>query len=172
VSNNRYEAAFAVQAEKLCKLGARDKDLCDFFGVAEATLNNWKLKHPRFTECMRRGKAQADAEVAESLFRRATGYRHIAFKVMQYEGTAITKRYVEHYPPDTVACIYWLKNRRPDLWRDKTEIETTRKNVISGMTDAELAETLDAIRGARNGNSGGDAAKATGEPPSPLPPLH
>jgi hypothetical protein len=33
--------------------------------------------------------------------------------------------YVEHIPPDVTACIFWLKNRRPDLWRDTHQLEHT-----------------------------------------------
>jgi hypothetical protein len=35
---------------------------------------------------------------------------------------------MRHYPPDTTACIFWLKNRRPDLWRDKVHNEHTTPN--------------------------------------------
>jgi hypothetical protein len=62
--------------------------------------------------------------VASKLYHRATGYKHLAFKMFKDKDSdrVITKRYVEHYPPDTTACIFWLKNRRPDLWRDRHEL--------------------------------------------------
>jgi hypothetical protein len=63
----------------------------------------------------------ADAEVAEKLFKRATGYSHDAVKIFNDQGAPLQVPYTEHYPPDTTACIFWLKNRRPDLWRDKVE---------------------------------------------------
>ena len=28
---------------------------------------------------------------------------------------------IKHIPPDTTAQIFWLKNRRPDKYRDKPE---------------------------------------------------
>jgi len=34
---------------------------------------------------------------------------------------------VKHYPPDTTAAIFWLKNRQPAKWREKQEVETTIK---------------------------------------------
>lgn len=117
----KYRAAYAEQAFKLCLLGATDKEMADFFGVTEQTVNNWKGEHPRFFESLTRGKMRADAEVASSLYRRALGYSHPAVKINQYEGTAVVTPYTEHYPPDTPAASLWLRNRRPEIWRDKVE---------------------------------------------------
>jgi len=117
----RYKAEFAEQARKLCRLGATDKELADFFEISERTLNTWKKNHPKFLQSLKEGKSLADAEVAEKLFQRATGYEHEAVKIMQHEGVPVIESYTAHYPPDSTAMIFWLKNRRPDLWRDKPE---------------------------------------------------
>jgi hypothetical protein len=115
-----YREEYTEQALKLCRLGATDRELADFFDVSEQTINAWKDAHPEFLESLKDGKAKADAEVADKLFRRATGYSHEAVKVFLPSGTTepIYAPYIERYAPDTTACIFWLKNRRPDLWRD------------------------------------------------------
>lgn len=113
-----YRSEYAEQARKLCRLGAIDKELADFFGVSEQTINAWKTAHPEFLESLKAGKELADAEVADKLFQRATGYSHPAVKLFMYQGTVIREEYIEHYPPDTAAAIFWLKNRRSDLWRN------------------------------------------------------
>lgn len=120
---SKYNPDYPAQALKLCRLGATDKELADFFGVAESTLNKWKEDHPEFSESLKEGKALADAEVADKLFKRATGYEHNAVKIVANANTGQEHivNYTERYPPDTTAAIFWLKNRRPDLWRDKTE---------------------------------------------------
>jgi len=119
-----YRKEYAAQAVKLCRLGATDKELADFFGVSVATLNTWKKEHPEFLESLKEGKDSADAQVADSLFRRATGYSHEDMKFATFEGKITdTKKFTKHHPPDTVACIFWLKNRRPDLWREKIGLE-------------------------------------------------
>ena len=120
---SRYRSEHAGQALKLCRLGATDKDLADFFGVDVATVNRWKLKHPDFRESLKAGKSVSDAEVADRLYQRALGYSHPEDKIMQYEGRAVIVPTIKHYPPDTIAAIFWLKNRRPDLWRDKVTQE-------------------------------------------------
>lgn len=125
----RYRKEFAEQARKLCRLGAIDVELADFFGVDVATLNRWKKAHREFCESLKEGKSQADAEVAQSLFHRATGYSHPDTKFATHEGRITdSQEYTKHYPPDTIACIFWLKNRRPDLWRDKIGHEHTGKD--------------------------------------------
>lgn len=141
----KYRTEFDEQAAKLCRLGATDRELADFFGVVEATIYTWKATHPSFLEATKSGKEIADAEVADKLFRRATGYSHPAVKIFNDQGAPMVVDYVEHYAPDTTAAIFWLKNRRPDLWRDVNRQEVTgkdggpidvRKSVE--MTDEEL----------------------------------
>lgn len=117
-----YQDVYADQAEKLCKLGAIDAELAEFFDITTETVKQWRKIHPKFGEACRRGKMIADAEVANCLYKNATGYKHIAFKMFCHEGKVVTKRYVEHYQPNTTAQIFWLKNRRPDLWRDRHEL--------------------------------------------------
>lgn len=110
-------------------LGATDADLARAFDVAESTINLWKLHQPEFSESIKRGKDEADANVAKSLYRRALGYSHKAVKILTVamgnnQGSQVEEvPYVERYAPDTTAAIFWLKNRRPDKWRDKQEVE-------------------------------------------------
>lgn len=123
---SNYRKEYAEQACKLCRLGATDREVADFFGVDVATVNRWKLRHPEFRESLKSGKTQADAEVSDRLYKRACGYSHVDTKFATFEGTITDQReYTKHYPPDTIACIFWLKNRRPDLWRDKVGLEHT-----------------------------------------------
>lgn len=122
-------------AYKLGLLGHTDKQIADFFEVSEQTLNTWKSSHPEFLESLNRGKDEADAKVAQSLYRRALGYSHKAVKIFNNQGEIIKAPYVEHYPPDTTAGIFWLKNRQSGKWRDKTE---TDLNITGSL--AELIE--------------------------------
>lgn len=120
-----FKDEYVEQARKLCLLGATDRELADFFNVAESTINLWKLKYSEFSESLKSGKEAADERVERSLFHRAIGYKHDAVKMFQAGGAVLTEQYVEHYPPDTTAAIFWLKNRRPDQWRDRREQNIT-----------------------------------------------
>src|SRR5690606_12689348 len=80
-------------------------------------------KHPEFLESLTRGKAQADARVAEALFHRAIGYSHPDVHVSNFQGQVTLTPLTKHYPPDTTAAIFWLKNRSRENWRDKQDVE-------------------------------------------------
>jgi hypothetical protein len=123
---SKYKEEYTEQAYKLCLLGATDKELADFFKVDERTINRWKDDIPEFCQSLKGGKEQADALVASKLFHRAIGYEHEDTQFATFQGE-ITDRetYIKHYPPDTTAAIFWLKNRQSAKWRDKTDHEIT-----------------------------------------------
>ena len=135
---SRYNEEFAGQARKLCRLGATDKELADFFGVDVATVNRWKHQHAEFCDALKDGKAAAAAEVADRLYQRALGFSHADTKILQHDGVPVIVPTVKHYPPDTVACIFWLKNRRPDLWRDRVGLEHSGPNGGPIQTEGEF----------------------------------
>ncbi len=118
-----YRKEYAEQARKLCLLGYTDVELADFFQVSERTLNTWKKDFPEFLQSTKRGKDIADADVAEKLYKRALGYTHKSVKIFNNDGVPLKVEYTEHYPPDTQAASLWLRNRQPNKWRDKQDIE-------------------------------------------------
>ncbi len=118
----KYKGEFAQQAYKLCQLGAINRDLAGFFGVVETTITRWRKKHPEFKEATDRGKDVADSLVVQSLFKRATGMVIKRVYFTAHKGEIIKQEYDEELPPDVAACFIWLKNRRPNEWRDKHEI--------------------------------------------------
>lgn len=130
---SKYREEFAEQATKLCKLGATDAELADFFEVDVRTIENWKTDQPGFLPALKAGKAVADIEVAEKLHSRATGYswveeQAIKVKVGQNQERVEVVEVRREVPPDTTACIFWLKNRRRQHWRDKQDHELTGKD--------------------------------------------
>lgn len=133
----KYRKEFAEQTYKLTLLGATDAELADFFDVEEKTINSWKKAHPAFLQSITRGKAQADAEVAEKLFHRAKGYSHKAVKIFMPAGAKepVYAEYTEHYPPDTQAASLWLRNRQPRKWRDKQHHEHSGNLTLGGVLE-------------------------------------
>jgi hypothetical protein len=153
-----YQKTYCKQVEKLCKLGATDKEISDFFDVVESTINLWKLDHPEFSESIKKGKIIADLTVAGSLFKKANGYtvKEVTFEKMDNKenlemtsdgelaiGDTYKKKVVKkEVPPDTTAAIFWLKNRRGKIdatgqrWADKQEIDQTvnQRTVIIDTT--------------------------------------
>lgn len=125
---SKYKPEFAEQAAKLCALGATDAQLADFFEVAVSTINLWKTQHPEFSESIRVPKAQADERVEQSLYRRALGYEHDEVDLRVVGGELVKTEVRKHYPPDATAMIFWLKNRKPEDWRETKAVELTGAN--------------------------------------------
>lgn len=120
-----YRDEFIGQAQKLCQLGATDIELADFFEVDVSTIYRWKHAHPDFCEAVRAGKDTLDDRVERSFYNRAVGYTYDAVKIFMPAGAdaPVYAPYREHVPPDSGAALNWLKNRRPEHWRDKTVVE-------------------------------------------------
>ena len=136
----KFKQEYIELAYNYTLLGATDKDLSNFFDVEESTINQWKIDFPEFSESLKRGKSEADSVIASKLFHRAKGYDHPEIVTASFQGQITdTMEVVKHYPPDTTAAIFWLKNRQPKLWRDKTETENV--NLNHDMT-AEEAEKI------------------------------
>lgn len=119
----KFKPEFVEQAKKLAKLGATDIEIADFFEVDARTINRWKLESDKFCQSLKAGKAEADERVKRALYARATGYEHEDVDIRVIEGKVVETPIRKHYPPDTTAGIFWLKNREPKEWRDKQEIE-------------------------------------------------
>lgn len=122
-----YKPEYAEQATKLCRLGATDMELADFFDVDVRTIYRWKNTREDFCQAVTCGKEAADDRVERALYNRAVGYSHEAVKIFMPAGATapVYAPYVEHVPPDPSAAFNWLKNRRKEVWRDKQEVEHT-----------------------------------------------
>lgn len=137
-----YSEAFPRQAEKLCQLGATDIEVANFFGISDRTLYRWKIKYPELCQALKTGKEAADERVERSLYHKANGYTFESEKIFQFQGEVVRAKTTEHIPPDTVACIFWLKNRRKDLWRDVQKHEHGGVGDFDRMDDAELQRAI------------------------------
>lgn len=136
----KYEPRMAEQAAKLCGLGATDVDLADFFNVNVRTVQRWVSEHEDFCRAIKAAKEIADDRVERSLYQRAVGYTFDAVKIMTSGGKEMIVPYREHVVPDVTAQIFWLKNRRKDQWRDRTEQEVTHKHSLSQEFESLIRE--------------------------------
>ena len=116
-----YKPEFCQVAETVCKLGGIDKDVAEALKVDVATINRWKAAHEEFCESLKVGKGPADDRVKMSLYHRAIGYSHPEDDIRVVNGEVVITPTIKHYPPDTTACIFWLKNRLPDEFRVNPE---------------------------------------------------
>lgn len=120
---SKYKPEYAEMARKVSLLGTTNQQLADFFEVGIATIDRWLAEHRDFRCAVKEGREIADAKVADSLFRRATGYEHLEDDIRAVNGEIVITPTVKRYAPDTTAAIFWLKNRQREQWRDKQEVE-------------------------------------------------
>lgn len=140
------------QTAKLSRLGATDQDIADFLEVDVATIKRWAARDEKFCAALKVGKKIPNDKAERSLYHRATGYDYIeqqAFKIKTGNGNQEDVKVVEvlrHQPPDTAAAIFWLKNRRPDEWREKFDVNHTH-NLSAEMEEFIRSLNRERVKG-------------------------
>lgn len=113
-----------TRLEAWARDGLTDEQLAAKIGITATTLYDWKNKYPVISEALKRGKEVVDVEVENALLKRAMGYEYTETRTETADdGTVKTIVMQKTMPPDTTAQIFWLKNRRPAVWRDKKQVE-------------------------------------------------
>lgn len=143
MAKGKWEPWLADEGLTLLRGWARDglteDQIAHNMGIARSTLSDWKNRFSDISEALKKGKDIVDLEVENAVFKRATGYDYVEEKI-EYECGVEVKRTVinKHVPPDVGAAAFWLKNRRPDKWRDKQQIEADVDTNIEVKFDGEL----------------------------------
>ena len=138
-----------LRIEGWARDGLTEEQIAKNMGVSRSTLSDHNIKYPHIIRAIKNSKEVADREVENALFNKATGYtvklkkpmkmRHVEYdevsgrKVAEYERIEYIEEEV-HVPADTTAQIFWLKNRKPNEWRDKVTV-----------TDESSLEKLDEL---------------------------
>ena len=85
-----------IRLEGWARDGLTDEQIAKNMGIATGTLYDWKARFEAISEALKKGKEVVDYEVENALVKEALS-------------------------GNVTAIIFWLKNRRPDKWRDKPE---------------------------------------------------
>lgn len=133
---SKFKEEYISQAEKLCKLGATDMEIADFFDVDVRSIYRWKAENEAFCQALKSGKTEADDRVERSLYARANGYEHDEVDIRVIGQEIVQTPIRKYYPPDTTAAIFWLKNRKPAEWREMKAMELT--GAAGGPVDHNL----------------------------------
>ena len=129
--------------EGWAKDGLTDEQIATNIGVTTTTLYDWKKKYADFSDALKKGKETSDYEVENALFKSATGYEYEERKEVQEVVDGVMRKRVEitrkQVPPNATSAIFWLKNRKPDKWRNKQEIEVNKLQAEIKKLEAETA---------------------------------
>ena len=123
--------------------GLTDEQIAHNMSIARSTLNEWKKKFSDISDALKKNKEAADMEVENALYKRALGYQYTE---VTEESGVITKRVTKEVVPDVGAICFWLKNRQPDKWRDKQEVQHSGRiesaNPFKDLTTEELRKII------------------------------
>jgi hypothetical protein len=129
----KYRPEFAAIARGMAKLGGTDFEIASELGVTTSTLWRWRSLYPDLSNALDQGKECFDDRAERSLAMKAVGYSYHSEKVFCQEGVVIRADIVEHVPPDVGAIKHWLSNRRPDKWREKSEVKLDGSEAFAAM---------------------------------------
>ena len=125
--------------------GLTDQQIAHNCGVSDTTLRNWKHSFPEIAEALRKGKEVVDREVENALFKSAMGFmqkvkKPVRIREAEYDPKTGKKikdieKWVQieeevYIAPQVTAQIFWLKNRKPDQWREKNDLTLTPSNGV------------------------------------------
>lgn len=126
--------------------GLSNEQIAHNMGITFQTLYKWQDKYSELREALKKGKEVVDREVENALLKRAMGYEYdeitqepVTDKDTGITEMRVTKRVTKQIAPDVTAQIFWLKNRKPDEFRDKRDVE------LSGHVD--LGSIIEKARG-------------------------
>lgn len=148
-----------LQLESWARDGLTDEQIASNMGIGYSTLQTWKSKYQDIQDTLKRGKAVVDIQVENALLKRALGYSYDEVtreRVLDYDPSTgqvvgshmeITKTVKKEVQGDTTAQIFWLKNRRPEQWRDKRDVsvegEISTNNPFKGLSTDELRKLIE-----------------------------
>ena len=121
--------------------GLTEAQIAQKMRISMSSLSDWKNKHPEILEALKKGKEVVDIEVENALLKRALGYDVEESVVEESDVNGRKTRVtVRHVPADVTAQIFWLKNRRPEVWREKQVVEVSEESL------AKAKEILGGVR--------------------------
>lgn len=123
-----------ILVEGWARDGLTDEHIYTNLGVSKDTFYKWKKEKTEFNESLKRGKEVIDRMVENALLKSALGYDYVE-DGMTKDGAVVPLRKVAH--PNTTALIFWLKNRKPNEWRDKQEIAHEGSMSVTFVDDIE-----------------------------------
>lgn len=148
-----------LQLESWARDGLTDEQIASNIGITRKTLAEWKTKYSDICDTLKRGKAVVDIQVENALLKRALGYSYDEVtreRVLDYDPSTgqvvgshmeITKTVKKEVQGDTTAQIFWLKNRRPEQWKDKRDVsvegEISTNNPFKGLSTDELRKLIE-----------------------------
>lgn len=130
--NDWLEKDKLILLEGWARDGLTDEQIAKNIGINRTTLYDWKKKEANIADALKKGKEVIDFEVENALLKRALGYTiTIKEEKLDRDGCVHTLKKDVHIPGDATAQIFWLKNRKPNNWKDRVETDEDKEAVAN-----------------------------------------
>lgn len=110
---SKYETHVAPRLEEIkdwVRNGATDEEVARKLGISQRSFYEYQKEFLQFSQSLKETKEKVDSEVENALLQNAL-------------------------KGNTTAQIFWLKNRRPDKWREKqTEVKCEEEDKAISVT--------------------------------------
>lgn len=126
--NEWLEKDKLILLEGWARDGLTEEQIAKNMGISRPSLWEWKKKEISIFNALKKGKEVVDFEVENALLKRALGYE---YEEKTYENGVLTKTITKQVAPDTTAQIFWLKNRKPNNWKDRVETDEDKEAVAN-----------------------------------------
>lgn len=141
-----------------CRNGADNKGICKRLGIGLTTYKRILSQYPEVRDLLKESRQEADLKVESALYKRAIGYDYeetvTEVRVAEdgSEQTTVVKKTKKHVAGDTTAQIFWLKNRKPDIWRDKQDVNVNNDEWVDALKSLTGSYKNDNKRGKEENN--------------------
>jgi len=136
---NGFDKIDLKLVEFLTKKGCTDQEMAEYFGVTVRTWHSWKAKNESFLHSLKDWRLEFDEKIERSLAERAKGCIITESKVVvEHDGKKTKTITKKEMAPDTAAAFIWLKNRKPQEWRDRRENINENKHTLESDLKAAL----------------------------------
>jgi len=151
-----------LRIEGWARDGLTDEQIAKNIGITRKTIYEWFNKYSDIRDAVKKGRAPVDVEIENAMAKAARGHfvkvkkpvklrtekriKKINKDGVPYDAGLSVEEHIEYVdeeiyiPPNVTAQIFWLKNRKPDQWKDKREQSISTKDgvladLISGLKE-------------------------------------
>lgn len=149
MAKSKYERVVEPKldvVEGWCREGLTIEEIAKNLEISKTTFYKYIREHSELSERLKKGKDVADYKVENELYKKTQGYKVTVKKpikvkeviydngkrVKEIERVEIVEQEI-YCPPELGAQIFWLKNRRPDKWKDKIPESNDKEGTETGI---------------------------------------
>lgn len=117
--------------------GLSNEQIADNLGIATSTFHEYRKEFSEFSDAIKKGKEMSDYQVQNALFETAKGFSYYEETTNAIGDVVRVEKYAK---PNTTAQIFWLKNRCPEKWRDKSEVKQDVTQTVNFIGEDDIKQ--------------------------------